>query len=127
MDVRPEDPIPAADQVNPAKQGVTDNVPPGLRDSFVIAMDSLLTFIRLFKAESSLALSALPLLIALNVQPREKNGSVTSIYFYAQPARQYRTQSPTGASHLRLRSIVLSLHCTEMHRVRSRTLLLRSK
>ena len=67
MDVRPEDPFPATDQANPAEQGMTDNVPPGLRDSFVIAMDSLLTFIRLFKAESSLALSALPILIALNV------------------------------------------------------------
>lgn len=50
-----------------ADEVLTRVTPPGIHDSFVLAMDYLLTLSRLFKAEASLALSALPLFVALNI------------------------------------------------------------
>jgi len=67
MDVRTEEAIPATDQVDPVEQVATGHTPPGLQESLVLAMDSLLAFIRLFKAETSLALSILPTFVMLSL------------------------------------------------------------
>jgi hypothetical protein len=67
MSVRTEETGPAADPVEPAEPVIADLHPPGLQDSLVLAMDSLLTFVRLFKAETALALSILPAFVALSL------------------------------------------------------------
>jgi hypothetical protein len=67
MSVRTEEASPATDSVNPAEPVITDLHPPGLQESLVLAVDSLLTFIRLFKAETSLALSILPAFVILSL------------------------------------------------------------
>jgi membrane protein implicated in regulation of membrane protease activity len=66
MTARTEEAPPATDQADPAEQ-VMPGTPPGLQASLVLAMDSLLTFIKLFKAETSLALSVLPAYVLLNL------------------------------------------------------------
>jgi len=40
---------------------------PGLKDSTILTLDSVLTLMRLFKAEAACALGSLPMLIGLNV------------------------------------------------------------
>ncbi len=67
MTVRTEQVPPATDQDDSAEQVMTGNTPPGLEESLVLAMDSLLTLIKLFKAEASLALSILPTYVLLNL------------------------------------------------------------
>ena len=67
MNVRTEEPMTAPDPVDPAEPIMADLPPPGFQASIALAMDSLLTFIRLFKTESALALSVLPALMVLNI------------------------------------------------------------
>jgi hypothetical protein len=67
MNVKTEEIIPEVGTVNPIGQVETEVTPPGLQESVVLAMDSFLTLINLFKAEAALALSALPMFVALNI------------------------------------------------------------
>jgi hypothetical protein len=67
MSVGPEETGEGKDKRDTADRVIPDLPPPGLQESFVLAMDWVLAFVRLFKAESSLALSALPLFVGLNV------------------------------------------------------------
>jgi hypothetical protein len=46
---------------------VSDLQKPGIKDSTILTLDSLLTLLRIFKAESALALSSLPALIGLSL------------------------------------------------------------
>lgn len=41
--------------------------PPGIKDTTILTLDSVLTLMRLFKAEAARALGSLPMLLALNV------------------------------------------------------------
>lgn len=66
MNVRTEEVIPEL-ELNLDDQVLLEPTPPGLQESVILAMDSLLTLINLFKAEAALALSALPMYVALNI------------------------------------------------------------
>lgn len=66
MNVRAEEIIPEL-ELNLDDEIVIEPAPPGLQESAILAMDSLLTLINLFKAEAALALSALPMFVALNI------------------------------------------------------------
>jgi len=62
------------DQVGPSTDESTDDLAlvaelqkPGLKDSTILTLDSVLTLMRLFKAEAALALGTIPALIALNL------------------------------------------------------------
>lgn len=67
MNIKTEEIIPEIGTMNSPGQVETEVTPPGLQESVVLAMDSFLTLIQLFKAEATLALSSLPMFVALNI------------------------------------------------------------
>src|SRR5688572_23587863 len=67
MNVKSEEIDPEIGTVNPLDQVETEVTPPGLQESVVLAMDSFLTLMQLFKTEAALAISALPTYVALNI------------------------------------------------------------
>lgn len=67
MSVRTEEAASAVEAVDSIDPAATPLTPPGLQESLILAMDSLSTFLRLFKTEAALALSALPLVVALSI------------------------------------------------------------
>ncbi|MES2625071.1 MAG: hypothetical protein V4628_07325 [Pseudomonadota bacterium] len=67
MSVKADESPPKVDSITSADPVLPDLPPPGLQESVVLALDFILAFVRLFKAEASLALSALPALVVLNI------------------------------------------------------------
>lgn len=67
MNARTEEAIPEPESLRLDDQVIIEPTPPGLQESVILAMDSFLTLINLFKAEAALALSALPMFVALNI------------------------------------------------------------